>query len=105
MRRRATSEEPTRRRIWHRLPWFLLGLSGAFLAADVVARFEELLRLNVMQAFFMPGIIHLADAVGTQTRTIVVRGLSLGVPLTRMAGREQDLLSIWIYLVITTIVL
>jgi magnesium transporter len=56
--------------------------------ADVVGRFEEQLRLNLMLAFFMPGIVYLADAVGTQTETVIVRGLSLGVPMARMVGRE-----------------
>jgi magnesium transporter len=85
---RGASEEPVRRRLWHRLPWLLLGLCGALVAADVVGRFEELLRLQVMLAFFMPGIVYLADAVGTQTETVIVRGLSLGVPMRRMARRE-----------------
>jgi magnesium transporter len=84
----ATSEEPARRRFGHRLPWLLIGLGGALLAADLVGRFEEVLRLNVVLAFFMPGIVYLADAVGTQTETVVVRGLSLGVPMGRMVPRE-----------------
>jgi magnesium transporter len=66
----------------------LLGLGGAFVAADVVGRFEDLLRLEVMLAFFLPGIVYLADAVGTQTETVIVRGLSLGVPMRRMLVRE-----------------
>jgi magnesium transporter len=85
---RTTSEEPVGRRFRHRLPWLLLGLGGALLAADLVARFEAVLRLNVMLAFFMPGIVYLADAVGTQTETVIVRGLSLGVPIGRMVVRE-----------------
>ena len=85
---RATSEESVRRRFWHRVPWLLLGLCGALLAADLVERFEDVLRVNLMLAFFMPGIVYLADAVGTQTETVVVRGLSLGVPMGRMIGRE-----------------
>jgi magnesium transporter len=85
---RGTSEEPVYRRLWHRLPWLLLGLCGALAAADLVGQFEELLRVQVMLAFFMPGIVYLADAVGTQTETVIVRGLSLGVPMRRMAVRE-----------------
>jgi magnesium transporter len=85
---RTTSEEPVRRRLWHRLPWLVLGLGGAILTADLVGRFEALLRINMMLAFFMPGIVYLADAVGTQTETVIVRGLSLGVPIRRMVGRE-----------------
>jgi magnesium transporter len=85
---RTTSEEPAPRRFRHRIPWLLLGLAGALSAADLVAFFETQLRLNVMVAFFMPGIVYLADAVGTQTETVVVRGLSVGVPMRRMVGRE-----------------
>jgi magnesium transporter len=65
-----------------------LGLGGALVAADLVASFEDYLRLNVMLAFFMPGIVYLADAVGTQTETVIVRGLSLDVPMGRMVGQE-----------------
>jgi magnesium transporter len=85
---RTTSEEPVIRRFRHRLPWLLVGLGGALLAADLVSRFEQVLRFNVMLAFFMPGIVYLADAVGTQTETVVVRGLSLGVPFRLMVARE-----------------
>ena len=85
---RMTSEESVRRRFWHRLPWLLLGLCGALVAAGLVGEFEGHLRLNVAIAFFMPGIVYLADAVGTQTETVIVRGLSLGVPMRRMVRRE-----------------
>jgi len=85
---RATSEERVPRRFQHRLPWLLLGLGGALLAADLVGAFETHLQLNLLLTFFIPGIVYLADAVGTQTETVVVRGLSLGVPMRRMVGRE-----------------
>jgi magnesium transporter len=85
---RETSEEPVPQRFRHRLPWLLLGLAGALLTADLVGAFEASLRSKLALAFFLPGIVYLADAVGTQTETIVVRGLSLGLSLRRMARRE-----------------
>ena len=85
---RTTSMEPVDRRFRHRLPWLLVGLAGALLAAHFVGRFENHLQETVMLAFFIPGIVYLADAVGTQTETIVVRGLSVGVTMRRMVGRE-----------------
>jgi magnesium transporter len=85
---RATSEEPVERRFRHRVPWLLVGLGGALLAADFVGWFEAQLQHQVMLAFFIPGIVYLADAVGTQTETIVVRGLSVGVGMRRMFARE-----------------
>jgi magnesium transporter len=42
-----------------------------------VAQFETVLAANVAIAFFVPGIVYLADAIGTQTEAITVRGLSL----------------------------
>ncbi len=64
---RSASEEPVAKRFWHRVPWLLVGLAGALLAADIVGAFEQQLQANVMLAFFIPGIVYLADAVGTQT--------------------------------------
>jgi magnesium transporter len=85
---RATSEEPVSRRLWHRLPWLMIGLVGALLAAELLGAFEDQLGRNVALAFFIPGIVYMADAVGTQTETIVVRGLSIGVPLRAVLRRE-----------------
>lgn len=88
-RARTTSEEPVLRRFLHRLPWLMLGLGGAILAAQIVGGFERQLSELVLLAFFVPGIVYLADAVGTQTETVVVRGLSLGIPIRRVLGRES----------------
>jgi magnesium transporter len=85
---RRASVEPVPRRFAHRLPWLLVGLAGALLSAELVAGFESTLRAQVVLAFFVPGIVYLADAVGTQTETVVVRGLSVGVSLAAMIRRE-----------------
>jgi magnesium transporter len=82
------SEEPVHRRFWHRVPWLLLGLAGVFLAADIIGLFEASLQEHLILAFFIPGIVYLADAVGTQTEMVLVRGLSVGVPVRRVVGRE-----------------
>jgi magnesium transporter len=83
-----SSVEPVERAFQHRVPWLLVGLVGALLAADLVGWFESQLRHTLMLAFFIPGIVYLADAVGTQTETIVVRGLSVGTGMRRMVWRE-----------------
>ena len=85
---REASQETVERRFLHRLPWLVVGLAGALLAADLVGWFEHQIEIKVLLAFFLPGIIYLADAVGTQTETVIVRGLSVGVPMTRMVRRE-----------------
>ena len=44
---------------------------------------------DVRLAFFIPGIVYMADAVGTQTETLVIRGLSVGVPISRVFRLES----------------
>ena len=70
------------------MPWLLVGLAGALLSADLVGWFEHQLQATRVLAFFIPGIVYLADAVGTQTETIIVRGLSVAVPISGMIRRE-----------------
>ena len=86
---REAMEDPPVRRARHRLPWLLLGLAGSILAAFVMKQFEGILSANIAVAFFVPGIVYLADAIGTQTETITVRGLSIShAPIGRMLAGE-----------------
>lgn len=61
--------------IEHRLPWLTLGLVGGVAATFISSRFETLLSQNIQIAFFIPVIVYMADAVGTQTETVYVRNL------------------------------
>ena len=84
----AASEEAVVRRFRHRMPWLLVGLVGALLATIVVSSFKPSLEDNVTLAVFIPAVIYMADAVGTQTETIVIRGLSASVPIRSVVRRE-----------------
>lgn len=89
VRAREAIEAPPTRRARDRLPWLLVGLAGSMAATFIVAAFEEALQSRVAIAFFVPGIVYLADAVGTQSEAIAVRGLSLSrLPLSRMLAGE-----------------
>ena len=86
---REAIEEPPMRRARHRLPWLIVGLGGSMLATFVVARFESALAAKPALAFFVPGLVYLADAIGTQSEAIAVRGLSLShVGMARLIGGE-----------------
>jgi magnesium transporter len=58
------------------------------LSAGIVAGFESDLRRTVLLAFFVPAVVYMADAVGTQTEAVVIRGMALGVPLGRVVWKE-----------------
>jgi magnesium transporter len=87
---RHAVEEPLRNRLWHRLPWLLVGLLGSALSAGLVRGFEAQISADVRLAFFVPGVVYMADAVGTQTEALVIRGLSVGASM-RTALRLESL--------------
>ncbi|MBI4118500.1 MAG: magnesium transporter [Parcubacteria group bacterium] len=62
--------------IEHRTPWLIFGLLGGVLATLIVAKYEAILSADVRLAFFIPIIVYLSDALGTQTETIYVRALA-----------------------------
>jgi magnesium transporter len=74
---RHAIEDPPMRQARHRLPWLLAGLAGSAVATAAMAGFEQTLSAQIAVAFFVPGIVYLADAIGTQSEAIAVRGLSL----------------------------
>jgi magnesium transporter len=76
--RQALAASPPRRALY-RLPWLLAGMAGSAAATALMARFEAALSAHIVIAFFVPAIVYLADAVGTQTEAVAVRGLSLSV--------------------------
>jgi len=85
---RSASTERVRQRLLHRLPWLLVGLVGALGAAVIVGAFGKQLEEQVLIAYFVPGVVYIAAAVGMQTETLVIRGLSLGVGIRQVAVRE-----------------
>lgn len=87
-RARSAAEESVTRRLRHRLPWLLIGLIGAMASALLVGAFEEELDKKVVLAFFVPAVVYMADAVGGQTRVVLIRGLSVGVTIRSVARTE-----------------
>ena len=47
------------------------------MAIGVMAGFERVLKADLTIAFFIPALVYLTDAIGTQTEAMVIRGLSL----------------------------
>ncbi|MBI3103333.1 magnesium transporter [Candidatus Daviesbacteria bacterium] len=62
--------------IKERLPWLVLGLLGGIVATVLVSKFESILSSNISLAFFLPVIVYMSDAIGTQTENIYVRNLA-----------------------------
>jgi magnesium transporter len=61
-----------------RLPWLIVNLATAFLAASVVAVFQETIGIVTALAVFMPVVAGMGGNAATQTLTVIVRGIALG---------------------------
>ena len=61
-----------------RLPWLVINLITAILAASVVGAFEGTISQVVSLATFMPIVAGMGGNAGTQSLTIIVRGIALG---------------------------
>ncbi len=61
-----------------RLPWLGINLITAFFAAAVVGLFEGTIDLFPVLAVFMPIVAGMGGNAGTQTLTVIVRGIALG---------------------------
>lgn len=61
-----------------RIPWLIINLFTAVLAAATVSMFEDTISKVVALATVMPIVTGMGGNAGTQSLTIVVRGLSLG---------------------------
>jgi magnesium transporter len=69
---------PVHLSVQKRLPWMVVNLGTAFLAAWIVGLFERTIQEVVLLAVFMPVVAGMAGNGGTQALTVVARGIALG---------------------------
>jgi magnesium transporter len=63
-------------RFRRRLPWLVFGLFASSIITFVMVGFEQALSTNVAVAFFVPALVYIAGAIGTQAVSVAVQGLS-----------------------------
>jgi len=78
---------PWNKAITRRLPWLLINLGTAFLAAAVVGLFEGTIAKWTTLAVFLPIIAGQGGNAGMQTLTVIIRAIALG-ELTGPAARK-----------------
>lgn len=61
-----------------RLPWLFINLFTAIIAASVVGLFQNTIQAVVALAVLMPIVAGMGGNAGTQTLTVIVRGIALG---------------------------
>jgi magnesium transporter len=63
--------------IRHRLPWLFVGLIGGILTAEIIGVFEKTLEKNLALAAFIPLVVYMAGAVGTQLEAFIIRDFAV----------------------------
>ena len=61
-----------------RLPWLFASWVGGILAAFIIGVFDNVLQSTIALAAFIPVIMGMGGNIGTQSSTIIVRGLATG---------------------------
>ena len=74
---RDTWEIPLSRAVRHRLPWLIIGTLGGLFISKIIAHYEQTLQDNLILATFIPLVVYIADAVGTQLEAFVIRDFAL----------------------------
>jgi len=59
------------------LSWLIIGFIGAMFMASYIRLFEDTLAKYLIIASFMPAIVYISDALGTQFQTVFVRDLAI----------------------------
>ena len=70
--------DPPLKSVRMRLPWLVINLATAILAASVVGLFQDTLQAMVILAMFMPIVAGMGGNAGTQALTVTIRGIALG---------------------------
>ena len=61
-----------------RLPWLFASWVGGIMAAFIIGIFDNVLQSTIALAAFIPVIMGMGGNIGTQSSTIIVRGLATG---------------------------
>jgi len=72
----------------NRLPWLVLNLGTAMASALVLSLFQNTIAQAAVLAAFFPIVAGVSGSAGTQTLTVIVRGLALGEILPSKGLRE-----------------
>ncbi|MDR2199162.1 MAG: magnesium transporter [Deltaproteobacteria bacterium] len=78
-----------------RIPWLLFNLGGGVLTSFILSAFQASLQKTMALVAFVPMVLSISGAAGTQSATITVRGLSSGRlsggAVWKNLGKEQKI--------------
>jgi len=60
-----------------RVPWLVVGVIGGTITAALIGSFEDLLSEFIALASFIPIMVYMSDAVGTQSEALIIRKIAV----------------------------
>lgn len=100
---RHAMEDNATARAFKRLPWLIVGLIGGGFATWLMAMFESEMQGRLAVAFFVPALVYLSGAIGTQSLSVAVRGLSISRLTLAELTRSELLTGMVIGVVLATL--
>lgn len=91
------------RSLKHRLPWLIIGLLGGVLAAQIIRFFEPILSENIILAAFIPLVVYMASAVGTQIGFFIIRDLAIHAKINFFIYTLRQLRVIFLIAVVVSV--
>lgn len=77
-----SDEEYLKTSVWtlskHRITWLLVLMVSATFTGNIIKRFEDVLQSVVILAAFIPMLMDTGGNAGSQSSTLIIRGLALG---------------------------
>lgn len=77
-----SDEEYLKTSVWtlsrHRITWLLVLMISATFTGNIIKRFEDVLQSVVILAAFIPMLMDTGGNAGSQSSTLIIRGLALG---------------------------
>lgn len=67
----------------HRIPWLLILMISAFFTGSIIKQYEDALQSVIILAAFIPMLMDTGGNAGSQSSTLIIRGLALGELRTR----------------------
>jgi magnesium transporter len=64
--------------VWNRLPWLVLLMLSAMLTGGIIRRFESLLSSVISLAVYLPMLMGTGGNSGSQSATLIIRGMAVG---------------------------
>lgn len=87
-----------------RLPWLLAGLVGSAGGALIISHYQATLKAELLLAAFIPALVYIADAVGTQSEMLFVHSALLRERISLRSYLKREIqVSMVLALLLTTL--